>query len=1074
MYAIEGTWGLDSRLYLWGECSRSLVDFSKKSADLLQYASIKIDDMPEETSALHPRACTFPGLMWAFERLGFEPDCASYREILLPAKEEAPLSTPRLFETEARNGNKLQKWLIPVFVLDPLPALGLLTSLPRTSPSGLVLDQSLLFWVEASKLLLELLTRGQFLPVMLRDQNAYEARWRSVLIEDRDLHRFQLLSQAMPPICSSLATKEGVFHFDPRDRLLAFLHKGADALIRSFLRSCALTPSLEGRLISSRRALAITWLSALNKHDPCVTGVSRDLLEFEQKLTRWRERVQQPRNIEPLRTCFRLTLLEQKQEDEADIFSEPQYEGSEELKWNLEFCLQSIRDEKNVLTAESLWRGDLGFLEGTGHTLEELDEILLRGLGAASSFCHSVRLGLEETHPSCVPMNTAQAYSFLKETHIVLERMGFGVIIPPWWTQDRSGLGLHLDIKSEDLSRSDRDSVSALGLGQLVSYSWKVSVVGNLMTLPEFEALVQNQEPLFKLGSQWVDLDPSVVEPTLDFLRKQDGSSKMSLLEALRIGLAGPQNSRLALPLVGFSANGWVENFLAGGDNIRLDISEVPGFCGELRPYQQQGLSWLFFLSQAGIGGCLADDMGLGKTIQLLALLQLEKTAEDASSRGPALLFAPMSIIDNWRKEAETFTPSLRVHVHHGPTRPTGREFVEVVKDVDLVITTYSLANRDFASLIQVPWSKIVLDEAQNIKNLGSKQTQAIREIGLIRHTSSVEFRPLQRLALTGTPLENHLEELWSILDFLNPDYLGTLGDFKSKYAIPIERYQDKEAASRLASLVSPFILRRLKSDPTIISDLPEKIEMNVTTSLTTEQAILYQSVLDSMIEQIGKTDGMHRKGMVLAMITRLKQICNHPSLYLRDDKPPENRSAKLSRLEEILDVLLSAGDRVLIFTQFAQMGHLLKSYLQERYGKEVLFLHGGVSKKNRVEMIDRFQKALDTQIFVLSLKAGGYGLNLTAANQVIHFDQWWNPAAHEQATDRAHRLGQLQTVQVRRFICAGTLEEKISSLLERKKGLADQIVSSTKSMITEMSTRDLQQLLGLSVISTPETDDRE
>jgi SNF2 family DNA or RNA helicase len=378
---------------------------------------------------------------------------------------------------------------------------------------------------------------------------------------------------------------------------------------------------------------------------------------------------------------------------------------------------------------------------------------------------------------------------------------------------------------------------------------------------------------------------------------------------------------------------------------------------------------------------------------------------------------------------------------------------VEEAKQHDVVITTYSLALRDKEHLSTVEWEYVVVDEAQNIKNETAKQTQAIKSLHA-RH----------RIALTGTPVENRLSELWSIMEFLNPGYLGSGTDFRKKFSIPIERYHDADRAEVLKRVIQPFVLRRLKTDKSIIADLPEKMEMKVFCNLTQEQASLYEAVVKEMMEKIEESDGIQRKGLVLSTLLKLKQICNHPAHFVADGSSLPGRSGKLERLEEMLEEALAAGDKALIFTQFAEMGTMLRHHLQERLGCEVLFLHGGTSKKQRDAMVQRFQEdKRGAPIFILSLKAGGVGLNLTAANHVFHFDRWWNPAVEDQATDRAFRIGQQRDVQVHKFVCVGTLEERIDQMIEQKKVLAESIVGAGENWLTEMSTAQLKELFALS-----------
>ena len=460
-------------------------------------------------------------------------------------------------------------------------------------------------------------------------------------------------------------------------------------------------------------------------------------------------------------------------------------------------------------------------------------------------------------------------------------------------------------------------------------------------------------------------------------------------------------------------------------------------------------------------GGILADDMGLGKTIQMLTLLQHYKEAHGALP-APVLLVCPTSVVTNWDKERARFTPALTAMLHQGPDRLRDAEFIAAARGVDLVLTSYAIARRDGAALAQVNWLGVVLDEAQNIKNPDTKQARTIRGL-------PADFR----FALTGTPVENRLSELWSIMHFLNPGFLGPRSRFRQEFALPIERYGDEEATQRLRRLTQPFILRRLKTDPTVIQDLPEKQETKVYCHLSAEQATLYQAVVEEALQNIAtaETTGedMSRRGMVLSMLMKLKQVCNHPAQFLHqagadyavtDD---ETRSGKLARLAQMLEEITAENDRALIFTQFAEMGHLLRHFLQARLGIPTQFLHGGTPPKQRDRLVQRFQEdPHGPPVFILSLKAGGTGLNLTRANHVFHFDRWWNPAVEDQATDRAFRIGQQRNVLVHKFVCVGTLEEQIDAMIAQKKALAESVVGGGENWLTELSTADLRQLVTL------------
>jgi SNF2 family DNA or RNA helicase len=411
-----------------------------------------------------------------------------------------------------------------------------------------------------------------------------------------------------------------------------------------------------------------------------------------------------------------------------------------------------------------------------------------------------------------------------------------------------------------------------------------------------------------------------------------------------------------------------------------------------------------------------------------------------------------MSVVGNWKKEAERFTPELPVLVHHGLKRSRGSAFAKEAKKQALVLTSYSLLHRDLALFQKVAWAGVILDEAQNIKNPQTKQAQAARAL-------TAEHR----VALTGTPVENHVGDLWSIWQFLEPGFLGSQAEFRRRFFVPIQVQHDAEAAAGLKRLTGPFLLRRLKTDKAIIADLPDKLEMKVFCNLTREQTSLYAAVVEDLDRGIKGAEGIQRKGLVLGALSKLKQVCNHPAHFLGDNSAIAGRSGKLARLTEMLEEVLQAGDRALVFTQFTEMGEILRRHLQETFGREVPFLHGGASRTQRDRMVARFQAGSGgPHIFLLSLKAGGTGLNLTAANHVFHFDRWWNPAVEDQATDRAFRIGQARNVQVHKFLCVGTLEEKIDEMIERKKGVASQVVGTGEAWLTELSDEELRDVFAL------------
>ncbi|HEY3484413.1 MAG TPA: DEAD/DEAH box helicase, partial [Ilumatobacteraceae bacterium] len=485
---------------------------------------------------------------------------------------------------------------------------------------------------------------------------------------------------------------------------------------------------------------------------------------------------------------------------------------------------------------------------------------------------------------------------------------------------------------------------------------------------------------------------------------------------------------------------------LKGGVSVAR-LTPPESFKATLRPYQADGMSWLGFLREAQFGGVLADDMGLGKTATTLAHL--------ATRPGPHLVVCPLSVVHNWEAESRRFTPKLHVVVHHGtdrhqttPTLNEARLFGDA--DADLVVTTYGLVARD-ASLAAVEWSTVVIDEAQMIKNPGTRAAKAIRAL-----------RAGQKLALTGTPVENRLAELWAILDAVNPGLLGGQQRFRERYGTPIERRGDAEAAARLRRITQPFVLRRTKADKRLLPDLPDKIEQIAYAQLTREQAVLYQHVVEQLMRDAEETTGMQRRGRVLAAITRLKQICNHPAHALRDGSRLAGRSGKLDRFDELVDELLDVDERALVFTQFREMGDLLQLHLAERLHIDVPFLHGGVARGRRDAMVRAFQDGAGPPLLLVSLKAGGTGLNLTAADHVFLVDPWWNPAVEDQATDRAWRIGQHRTVNVHKLVCEGTVEERIGQVIDEKRALADAVVGTGEAWLSELSTDELRELVAL------------
>ncbi|MFI7427342.1 SNF2-related protein [Micromonospora sp. NPDC049836] len=812
---------------------------------------------------------------------------------------------------------------------------------------------------------------------------------------------------------------------EPADVLAAALDALADAAARAALGELRLHRGMRPGGPVPR------WLAALTGAERAFSTEPAALELLRTELDAW----QRDAVGGAVRAAFRLI------EPAADPAADPVAELVEGDAWRIEFGLQPVDEPGLVLAAAQIWRGSARALAGRGI---DPQETLLAELGRASRLWPELDAALRTATPEGMDLDAEGAHRFLREGAPVLHAAGFGVLLPSWWRRSSSRLGARLRARGRTAPGTVAAAAGGLGLDALVDYRWEVALGDQPLTADELASLAEVKSPLVRLRGRWVELDPSRLEAGLRLLRS---TGELTVADLLRMGLTGDGDRADGLPVLEVTADGALGELLAGTAERRLAPADPPpGFVGALRPYQRRGLAWLAFLQSLGLGGILADDMGLGKTVQLLALL-----AGDPPEAGPTLLVCPMSLVGNWQREAARFTPELRVHVHHGAERARGAEFNAAVHAADLVLTTYSVAARDAYDLAGIDWHRVVVDEAQAIKNAATRQAEAVRALPA-RH----------RVAVTGTPVENRLADLWSIMQFANPGLLGPAATFRKKFAEPIERHGDAEVAGRLRRITGPFVLRRLKTDASIISDLPAKLEMEVLCNLTAEQAALYRAVVDDMMAKIESTDGMARRGLVLATMTRLKQVCNHPAQLLHDGSALAGRSGKLERLEEIVDEVLAAGERALLFTQYAEFGGMLRGHLSARTGREVLYLHGGVGKAERDAMVTRFQSPDGPPLFVLSLKAGGTGLTLTAANHVVHVDRWWNPAVEDQATDRAFRIGQRRRVQVRKFVCAGTVEEKVAAMIADKRGLAQRVVGTGEQWVTELSTDTLRELFTL------------
>lgn len=644
-----------------------------------------------------------------------------------------------------------------------------------------------------------------------------------------------------------------------------------------------------------------------------------------------------------------------------------------------------------------------------------------------------------------MPLEDHQVRDFLRHDLAKLQAFGYDVVLPAWLKELKE---TKMQVRA---SAGAGRYKSAAGLEQILQFNWNFSLGGQEITEDQFRQMVDENRSFIRSGDQWFQIDAQWIQEIrklLDRSEEEEWTVRDLLFQELpeELTLTSDEDDSDD-PLVQFELQQSLESYLVQLQDKKgfPEVPPSPRLLTELRPYQQLGLNWLVFMRNESFGAVLADDMGLGKTVQLIAYLL---HVHEQTPGKPSLIICPTSVLGNWQKELQKFAPSLKVHTHYGSNRGA------LDLEADVVVTTYGIATQDAELLQQIPWTSVTLDEAQNIKNMQTKQSRAIRKLKGQHH-----------IALTGTPVENRLSELWAIFDFIHKGYLGSFKSFQENYMAPIERDEDEQAKHRLRLKIQPFLLRRTKRDPDLQLNLPEKLEQKEYCALTTEQAALYESLIQESVSQLGNLSGFQRKGLVLKMLSKLKQLCNHPALYLKepfdDAESMLERSAKLAGIVTLAGEIAARGEQCLIFTQYIGMGHLLQHCFSELYEIDSPFLTGSMPKGQRDHLVASFQSG-EFPIFLLSLKAGGTGLNLTAASHVIHADRWWNPAVENQATDRAYRIGQQQFVHVHKFLTIGTIEEKIDTLLEQKQSLSNELIHSSQ-WITELGDDELTELLSLS-----------
>ncbi len=1072
---------IEDILHLWGEQPVESNGSPSKRRPR-SYKDVRPASFPYDTPS--------EALLTALHNTGISVPAKSLRPqsmtIWLPTVGSMPrASSPMVADPpEASSELGLAPWTVTTCPLSPEGTLDLLCGSfgKQTLAPGIVIGRDLAFWGMALRFAGSLVARQQFLPSVIEHQGTYRACWEPVMA-GADAERVAQLAKGMPPVARALS-REALSPPDaPASSVLSrFVARVVDSLVRSAVTNTGLPPRVpatrkmgrEGKKeLPEFNSLHDQWVHALRTSDGIMVGKESELVQLADQVREWRRPVAVSANA-PFRLCFRLEEPDTEAE-KAQVSAELSAEGhppavqagtqaglppsAAQLRpWYVRYLLQAVDDPSLLVPATDVWSSKARMASLLNRRGVNVQEYALSALGQASGISTNIEQSLQGSLPGGYELDATGAHGFLTDTALALEQAGFGVMLPAWWTRKGTKLRLtaHATVKSPKMQGS-----GGLSLDAVVQFDWEVALGDEKLSLQDLQLLANLKAPLVKVRGQWVEMSREEIQAALDLWKKK-AAGTATVREVVRMALGATQTTG-GIAFGGVNAAGWIAELLAELEgHARFEELTTPSrFRGTLRPYQVRGYSWLSFLRRWGLGACLADDMGLGKTPQSLALIQKEWQEKASTHKRPMLLICPTSVVSNWHKEAARFTPDLPVLVHHGLGRTKGAAFKKAVRKQAIVVSSYALLHRDLHHLQEVEWGGVILDEAQNIKNPETLQARAARTL-----------RADVRIALTGTPVENNVGDLWSIMEFLNPGFLGTQAEFKRRFFIPIQANHDQEAGTRLKRLTGPSVLRRLKTDRSIIADLPDKQEMKVFCTLTKEQASLYAAVVKDAEATLTKSEGIQRKGVVLATISKLKQVCNHPAHFIGDHSALPGRSGKLARLTEMLEEMLTIGERALIFTQFSEMGDLLQRYLQETFGREVLFLHGGVPKKQRDRMITRFQAgdadgphgtdSGSPSIFILSLKAGGTGLNLTRASHVFHFDRWWNPAVENQATDRAFRIGQTKDVQVHKYLCAGTLEEKIDEMIERKREVAEQVVGTGEGWLTKLSNEELKGLFAL------------
>jgi SNF2 family DNA or RNA helicase len=1041
MHVVHGTWIPDDEhefiqsgaFYLWVE-----TDTPQSKAR-------------GRADTVHPRHLAHTALAtFLMEKLGLrEPMsgalartmCIKY--FLLPTAAGKPspsFELLRYVDEEEPMEFDLAPWQVCCYqVPDIITALNDIHFIALHAAEDFQLGADLLFWHQYAQAIKGIIAKDQYIPALkyreisstptkgkrTKNTSSFELHPAWELLSDTYETTIQRYVAAMPGVCTAgLNNPDGTALFDKASLLRHF----SECLLHNVVTGTPFTGKFD-------QQIADTLLyRCVYPYRPTLAQASTDTLEDYKHWLTWRTNLTRAHTEAGFTLCFRL-----EEASPADIDN-----------WQLHFLVAAKRDPSLKLNLDEYWRlNPKTRAEAARPFGQDFEKNLLLALGYAARIYPTVWNGLATDQPSGCRLAMDDAFAFLKESAWVLGDAGYAVIVPAWWTpQGRRRAKVRLKTSQRSPKGAAATANGYFSLNTIISYEYQLSIGGQVVTEEEWQQLVNAKTPLVQFRGQWMELDRDKMQQLLQFWQThQHEEQEITLLDMLKIGTEAEddlewdhdQNLRDMLSRL-------------NDKNAFAPIKDPQNLQGTLRDYQKRGVSWLQYLENLGLNPCLADDMGLGKTLEVIACLLNER--EEASGVPPTLVIAPTSVLGNWRKEIERFAPQLRTLVHQGSTRLKDKQaFAEIYSTHDVVLTSFALARLDEKLLQSLAWHRVVVDEAQNIKNPQAAQTRAI-----------LKLATPHRLALTGTPVENRLRDLWSIFNFLNPGYLGKEVQFRKTFEEPIQKGNDLAKSATLKKLVEPFILRRVKTDKRIIDDLPDKIEQKMYCTLSSEQASLYEAVVKDVTEQLNEAEGIQRKGLILSTLLKLKQICNHPAQFLQDGSAfTTERSHKLQRLGEMVEEVIDSGESALIFTQFTEIGGELERYLEHTRHYNTYYLHGGTSVARRERMITEFQDPeTEPSLFILSLRAGGVGLNLTKANHVFHFDRWWNPAVEDQATDRAFRIGQRKNVFVHKFVAMGTMEERIDAMIEDKKRLSSLVVGADESWLTELDNDTFKELIAL------------